>query len=337
MSEECVPAPGPPLKRGGRPLSEPCVPTRPGPPFTRGGKPSAEPSHRLRIPVYSTLTQSNPDTIMGFARGWLIADDEAHKQWSFADGVCPLEWRQGLKHDAAGVMELVRDLASGLWLNRGGDVVDVEPDFVYALVKGTDLTRPPGSRPDRAILVTQKHLGEDTERLAYHAPRLWGYLQSHAAAFLKRKSSIYRGQPPFSLFGIGPYSFAPYKVAISGMHKEPRFQALGPVGGRPVMLDDTCYFLPCSTAEEASLFTALCNDPITLGLIASMSFRDAKRPITKKLLQRIDLSAILQHTDRSSLLARATAVLSNELASQPTEPLCDVVERVAQRFSQSDS
>ena len=48
------------------PVSEPCVPT-PLAPLHRGGKPSAEPSHRLRIPVYSTLTQSNPDTIMGFA------------------------------------------------------------------------------------------------------------------------------------------------------------------------------------------------------------------------------------------------------------------------------
>ena len=27
--------------------------------------------------------------------------------------------------------------------------------------------------------------------------------------FARRKSSIYRGQPPFAIFGIGPYSFAP--------------------------------------------------------------------------------------------------------------------------------
>ena len=59
------------------------------------------------------------------------------------------------------------------------------------------------------------------------------------------------------------------------------------------MLDDTCYFLPSPTAEEAAILTALCNDPITRGLIGSLIFRGAKRPITKKLLQRLDLSAVL--------------------------------------------
>ena len=36
----------------------------------------------------------------------------------------------------------------------------------------------------------------------------------------KRKSSIYRGQPPFAMFGIGPYSFAPWKVAIGALQQE---------------------------------------------------------------------------------------------------------------------
>ena len=43
---------------------------------------------------------------------------------------------------------------------------------------------------------------------------MWSYLQAHGARFARRKSSIYHGQPPFALFGIGPYSFAPFKVAI---------------------------------------------------------------------------------------------------------------------------
>ena len=52
------------------------------------------------------------------------------------------------------------------------------------------------------------------------APRLWSYLQAHAGSFTNRKSSIYRGQPPFALFGIGPYSFAPFKVAIGGLQQD---------------------------------------------------------------------------------------------------------------------
>ena len=100
------------------------------------------------------------------------------------------------------------------------------------------------------------------------------------------------------------------------------------------MLDDTCYFLPCPTALEAAVLTALCNDPITLGLIGSISFRDAKRPITKKLLQRLDFLAILERADRQSLLARAQAALRDELATKPAEAIADVVTEMEHRFRQ---
>ena len=140
---------------------------------------------------------------MGFAKGCLVGDSESHARWAHIDGVCPMDWRQGLKHDAAAVMELIRDQASGRWINGTGELVDVESEFIYPLVKGTDLARRAENRPTRAILVPQKHLGENTERLAEHAPRLWAYLQSHAASFLKRKSSIYRGRPPSLFSGSG--------------------------------------------------------------------------------------------------------------------------------------
>ena len=100
------------------------------------------------------------------------------------------------------------------------------------------------------------------------------------------------------MFGVGPYSFAPFKVAISGLHKAPAFRAVRPRDGRPVMLDDTCYFLPCSSAAEAAALSALCNDPIALAFLGSASFPEAKRPITKALLQRLDLGAILERADR---------------------------------------
>jgi len=288
----------------------------------------------LTVPVFADLKQTRPESVMGFARGWLIADREAHAACSFAEGVCPLTWRQGIKHDAAAVMELVREAGTRRLRNNAGDIVDVEPDYVYPLIKGSDLKRAAGDRTERAVLVTQKRIGDDTRQLAGQAPRLWSYLQSHAGTFTKRKSSIYHGQPPFALFGVGPYSFARFKVAISGLHKEPKFQAVGSARGRPVMLDDTCYFLPCSSAEEAAVLAALCNDPITLGFIRSASFRDAKRPITKTLLQRVDFLAILERSDRRSLVARARAIMRDELGTQPAEEISDIIDRMDHEFSQ---
>lgn len=61
----------------------------------------------------------------------------------------------------------------------------------------------------------------------------------------------------FCVFGVGDYSFAPYKVAISGLHKIPRFQVVGLSGTKPVVFDDTCYFLSFERRLDALLVGAL--------------------------------------------------------------------------------
>lgn len=103
------------------------------------------------------------------------------------------------------------------------------------------------------------------------------------------------------MFGVGDYSFAPFKVAISGLHKSPRFRAVGSVEGRPTLLDDTCYFLPCRTSDQAKILAEVLNRPESLDLIRSLVFTDAKRPITKAILQRIDLKALLVRSGMSEL------------------------------------
>jgi hypothetical protein len=290
--------------------------------LTLGSRMPARVSH---VPVFSTLGAAAPHCEFGFARGRLVADLGVYERWAYADGACPLTWRQGLKHDAAAVMTLTGDRAgpgqATTLRNNQGEPVEVEPDYVYPLLKGTDLARAgPAAPPRRAVIVTQTHIGQDTRPLEQTAPRLWAYLSRHAAAFSKRKSSIYAGQPPFALFGIGPYSFAPYKVAVSGLHKTVRFHALGPVDGRPVMLDDTSYFVPCQTPEQAALVAAILDEDAARGLLGCLSFPGAKRPITKALLQRLDLAAIAERADRPALLARAGAIRERLLGGGAEAP-----------------
>ncbi len=71
------------------------------------------------------------------------------------------------------------------------------------------------------------------------------------------------------------------------------------------MLDDTCYFIPCNSPEQAALLTSLLNHSLCLNFIYARFFPDAKRPITKKLLQCIDIKKILFLADKQSLLAQA--------------------------------
>lgn len=244
---------------------------------------------RYRADVYPDLRSETPASTIGIVDDLLVADLDAFELSRMAFGRSSRTWRQGVKHDAAAVMELAE--VEGRWQNGRGERVDVEPTRVYPLLKGTDLSRP-ASRLSRGVIVTQHRLGEDTRGLAGSSPRLWSYLQAHADAFAARRSRVYEGKPPFAMFGVGDYAFAPHKVAVSGLNKMPKFRAIGPVGGRPVLLDDTCYFLPCESAREACQFAASLNGPAARSLLASLCFADAKRPITKAILQRIDLERL---------------------------------------------
>lgn len=255
---------------------------------------AGEPSYQAS--VYQDLYATLPNSIMGIVDGHVVADVDAHTHIFVGSNVSSVTWRQGVKHDAASVMELAVD-EKGQFKNKLGEDVLVEPEYVYPLLKSSDLFHFDKVRPKKAVIVTHKKLSEDTRTLQQHAPQLWQYLTQHKQYFERRKSSIYENQPPFTMFGIGDYSFAPYKVAISGLHKVPKFRVIEPVNGRPVMLDDTCYFIPCSSLQEAIQLANFLNDPVCLNYLNSIVFLDAKRPITKKLLQRIHIPSLIKRAE----------------------------------------
>lgn len=266
---------------------------------------------RLEFPavaVYESLRSSQPSKRMGFADGQMVADIDAYQQIAWADGASPVKWRQGIKHDAAEVLELT---VSGDELrNRRNQVVEVESDWIYPLIKSSMLYNGNVADAPLRVILTQRSLADDTEEIAAQAPRLWSYLERHADVFARRKSRIYRSRPRFAMFGVGEYSFSDYKAAISGLHKTPRVRLVPPIGGRPAMLDDTCYFAESVGPAQAAILTALLNSKPARELLHALMFTDAKRPITARLLRRIDIPAILARLDRQEVLEDAAAALA---------------------------
>ncbi|GIK64903.1 MAG: restriction endonuclease NspV [Chloroflexota bacterium] len=260
------------------------------------------------VPVYADLETSLPDMTMSVENGLVIADIQRFSRVAFVGGTCEYEWRQGLKHDATEVMELVGDESGQLWTKQG-QLLDVETENIYPLLKSTDVYHG-RLTPTRWVIVPQRTLTDDPRQIQSHSPRLWAYLHQHRQVFEARKSSIYRGKPPFTIFGIGPYAFSPYKVVISGFHKKPMFRVVGPYVGKPMMVDDTCYFISFNTAPEAALVHSLLSEPVCFDYLQAITFWDAKRPITKTVLQRLQLLNILQQADREVLLERAQLSLS---------------------------
>lgn len=141
------------------------------------------------------------------------------------------------------------------------------------------------------VIVTQKYVGQNTSYIQKY-PQTYEYLNRHIDLFRNRKSSIYKGKCDFSIFGIGDYSFKPYKIAISGLYKTFHFCLVKPQNGKPVMLDDTCYFIGFDNLEQAEFVWKLLNTDTVADFLRSISFKDSKRMITKEVLMRIDLRKV---------------------------------------------
>ncbi|QMV85838.1 class I SAM-dependent methyltransferase [Corynebacterium hindlerae] len=240
----------------------------------------------------------------GIVDGVLVSDVDAYVDTKAGDGTCPFEWRSGLKHDASKVFELKATPAP---ITKDGEPVDVEDKHLFPLLKGTDIFRGRHTVLSKWVIVPQMHFGEETKHLEHTAPKLWEYLTKHAEALDGRKSSIYRNRPRFSVFGHGEYTFAPFKVACSGMHKDAKFQLIAPIEGKPVVLDDISYFLPFEDGTEAAMATAILRSHECQKLISSLVFWDSKRPLNKKLLARIDLFNLPCDRDEIHLVAQEIA------------------------------
>ncbi len=247
--------------------------------------------------VYSALDLSSDRTRFGYVNGDLVSDLETYRTYRNLDGgSSAYTWRSGIKHDAVKIMEFRRD---GALLRNGlGEAVDVENALVYPLLKSSDLGNG-RTEPRKHVLITQTHTGSETAVLSSSAPKTWQYLLSHAEALDGRTSAIYRNRPRFSIFGVGPYSFAPWKVAISGLYKKISFGVVLPSNGRPVMIDDTCYSIPCASEAEARFLCDLLSSEPALAFLRSLVFTDAKRPITIDVLCHLSFVALARQRGKS--------------------------------------
>lgn len=226
---------------------------------------------------------------VGHRLGLVVGDLAAFEASIHLVGSSPQKWRSGIKHDASAIMEFTqseRGLENGL-----GEVVELEPDFLYPLLKGSDV----GSAKDwrgKYVLVTQRRVGESTELIRMRAPRTWAYLERHATQLDARGSTIYAKNPRFSIFGVGDYAFYPWKIAICGLYKKLRFRLVGPIDGRPVMFDDTVYQLSFETETEAKATLAMIESDSARSLLSSLIFWDDKRPVKTSILNVLDWSKL---------------------------------------------
>jgi len=226
---------------------------------------------------------------VGHRNGFTVRDTEAFASCSFLLGAAPQKWRSGVKHDASAVMEFTRT-AEGL-INGLGEQVDVEQCYLYPLLKGSDIGSAKQWRK-KYVLVTQQFVGQRTDLIRLNSPKTWKYLELHSETLDSRGSTIYKNNPRFSVFGVGDYSFRPWRIAICGLYKSLTFRLVGPIEGKPVMFDDTVYFISFDSQLDAQECIDLLRSTPAIKLFTSLIFWDEKRPIKTGILNTVDWSRL---------------------------------------------
>ncbi len=239
--------------------------------------------------VFDTLDDSVPSGRISYYKGHLTSgasDDLLNALWGPETHYV---WRSGIKHDCARVMELFP--SSDGYRNGLGEHVAIEETFLYPLLKGSDIGNG-RTQPRAKMLVTQKVVGQQTTAIEIAAPDTWRYLNDHRALLNKRGSVIYRKNPDFSIFGVGTYTFAPWKLAVSSFYKRLLFVPVGPVEGRTVVFDDTVNFLPCASEKEAQFLKQILHSELASRFLTSMIHWSDKRPLTVDILKRLSLKKL---------------------------------------------
>lgn len=272
--------------------------------------------HSLTCKVSSLISPNSIENEFGWVSDKFVSDVALYKKNKKYDGISPYIWRQGVKHDCSKIMELRQ--IDGNYFNGFRRELNIEKELIYGLVKSSDLSSPVITKPRKYVIITQNRIGEDTIYLAAKFPKLYQYLTENKNFFEQRKSRIYKNKPPFSIFGIGDYSFKPYKVAISGLYKRSTFSLIVPESEKPIMLDDTCYFLGFDSLSESIFVWAILNSEHVQQLLAALTFLDAKRPYTKDILMRISTDKVAKDMTYNEIV--------NQIKSLDEKMLVNVTE-----------
>lgn len=243
--------------------------------------------------VYESLDSTKASHVIGERDGFMVSDVHGYEKWKHLRDQDPVYiWRTGVKHDCSKIMEL--EPVAGGYKNGLEEVIQCEDNYLYPLLKSSDVGNNRTTSHRKVVLVTQKKVNDDTSKIRSEAPLTWEYLISHRRYLDKRGSSIYKRKPEFAMFGIGDYTFKKWKVAISGMYKKLNFSLIGPLNGKTVMFDDTVNFLSFHTKKEAEFVLKMLTSSPAIEFLESMVFWDEKRPVTVQILRRLSIKKVAE-------------------------------------------
>ncbi|MFA0748060.1 Eco57I restriction-modification methylase domain-containing protein, partial [Fervidibacter sp.] len=168
---------------------------------------------------------------------------------------------------------VVRNITEGAKVKVDEVTEPIEPDLLYPLLRGRDVQRWK-AQPSAWILMVQdpeERQGYDEEWLQENCPRTYGYLKRfeevlrERAAFKRyftrkdKNGRIVETGPFYSMFDVGTYTFAPWKVVWPNIASALNAAVVGLAEGKVVVPQHIVTLVACETEDEAHYICALIN------------------------------------------------------------------------------
>jgi hypothetical protein len=178
----------------------------------------------------------------------------------YSGGANAVYWVEILAERPDGLV-VVRNITEGSKQEVEQVTIEIEPDLLYPLVRPRDVSRWQAETSARILMVQdpKKRRGIDEGEVQSRWPKTWGYLKRFERVLLKRSSQAVRHlmeQGPFySMFAVGDYTFAPWKVVWTRIGGE----IAAAVISQNQLPQETLTLLPADSVTEAHYACAVVN------------------------------------------------------------------------------
>jgi SAM-dependent methyltransferase len=199
------------------------------------------------------------------------SDYQAHAG-AYTGGVNAVYWVEPVLKRPDGLV-VVRNLTEGAKIKVDEVTEPIEPDLLYPLLRGRDVGRW-RAEPSAMILMVQdpvKRRGIDEKEMQTRYPRAYGYLKRfervlrERAAFKRyftrpeRGGKVTETGPFYSMFDVGDYTFAPWKVVWPNIAAQLNAAVISESNGKIVVPQHIVTLVACESKEEAHYICALIN------------------------------------------------------------------------------
>jgi len=218
----------------------------------------------------------------------------------------------------------------------------LEPDLIFPLLRWADLRRYRAQSSAYLLLAQdpRSRRGIDEPTLRRDFPKTWQYFRRFRAVLENRAAyRRYQAHAPFwSMYNVGPYTLAPWKVVWRRMDRQINAAVAGPIndpwlGLRPLVPQETCVLIAAGSAQEAHYLCALLNSSVAGFLVRSHSVCGGKGFGTPSILDFLALPRFDPHDSRHAHLAACSLEAHDKTArGEDCSALQQEMDRLAARL-----